>query len=117
MLAGFLRWDTERVLAPVALQSELAGRLLSDLTPEQQMASWHLVAPSGERRSAGAALAPMLVLLPHGRPLSAVLDRIPAVVDRGYLWIAGHRRALSRLVPSRWKRAGAALVSERERGP
>jgi predicted DCC family thiol-disulfide oxidoreductase YuxK len=113
LLAGLLRWDSGRVLEPVALQSDLAQRLLADLTPEERMASWHLVAPSGERQSAGAALAPMVALLPHGRVLSEGLGRIPWVVNHGYLWVAGHRRALSKLVPAAWKRAGAALVAER----
>src|SRR5436190_19664464 len=67
LLALLLRWDRAGRLRPLALQRTEADELLAELTPEQRMASWHLIAPTGERRSAGAALAPLLRSLPGGR--------------------------------------------------
>ena len=94
----------------------MAGRLLSDLEPAERVASWHLVEPSGNRRSAGDALAPLLAMLPGGRLPSAVLGRVPALTDRGYRLIAEHRAALSSLVPAGAKNR-AAMSIEARRGP
>ena len=65
---GFCRWalslvlglDRGRRLVPVALGSPLADELLADLAMEERARSWHLVAPGGERTSAGAAAPPLL---------------------------------------------------------
>ncbi len=98
MLAWLLRWDREGRLEPIALQSPQASRLLTDLSPERRWASWHLISPSGERSSAGAALAPLLRLLPGGRPPAAVAARFPGLAERGYRLVADHRSTLSKLI-------------------
>jgi predicted DCC family thiol-disulfide oxidoreductase YuxK len=100
----------------VALQRPEADELLVELTPEARMASWHLVAPGGERWSAGSALAPLLRRLPGGRAPAAAVERIPAPVDRGYRWVAEHRSALSRFVPAGAKRRASERVRQREAG-
>ena len=115
LLAGFLRWDRARQLRPLPLQGEEAAAKLADLAPQARMESWHLLSPAGERWSAGAALGPLLRLLPRGALPAAVVERFPAVVEGGYRWVADHRAALGRLVPARAKRAGAACVAARER--
>jgi len=115
MLAGLLRWDRQRRLRPVALQGPEAEALLADLTPEQRMASWHLIAPSGERRSAGDAIPPLLRQLPRGSAPAAGFRTAQPLTNRGYRWVAGHRIQLSRFVPSSLKRRASALVAERER--
>lgn len=115
-LALILRADRHRRLRPLALHTEEADRLLSDLTREQQDASWHLVSPDGHRESAGAAAAPMLRLLPGGALPAAVLARVPDRTQRAYEWVADHRSTLSRLMPSRAKRRATRLVRQRERG-
>ena len=97
LLAGLLRWDRRGRLEPVALQEREADGLLADLTPDERMASWHLVSPTGERHSGGAALAPMLRLLPGGPFAAAAFARFPAITDRGYRWVADHRSQLSKL--------------------
>src|ERR1700722_8945509 len=66
LLAGLLRFDRAQRLRPIALQRPEAGDLLGDLTLAERMASWHLVCETGARFSAGAALAPLLALLPCG---------------------------------------------------
>ncbi len=115
LLAGILRWDRAQQLEPVALQRDRAARLLADLAPEARNASWHLLAPGGQRYSGGAALAPMLHNLRYGSLPALVFAARPALTERGYSWVAGHRRQLSRLVPSSRKRRSAEFVRERER--
>jgi predicted DCC family thiol-disulfide oxidoreductase YuxK len=114
LLAGLLRWDGDGRLQPIALQRPEADELLADLEPAQRMASWHLIAPSGERQSGGAALPALLRLLPGGRAPAAVFARAPHLTDRGYRWVADHRSQLSRLVPSGAKRRAAERVRRRE---
>lgn len=115
LLALFLRWDRAERLRPLALQRPEADELLADLSPEQRAASWHLVSPDGRGYSAGAALAPMLRLLPAGRTPAAAASRMPGATERGYRWVADHRVQLSRFVPAPLKRRGAERVRARER--
>jgi predicted DCC family thiol-disulfide oxidoreductase YuxK len=114
LLAGLLRWDRNARLRPVALQRPEADELLADLAPADRMASWHLVSPSGTPHSAGAALPPLLKLLPGGRLPAAAFARFPKVTERGYRWVADHRSGLSKLVPSRAKQRASESVRRRE---
>jgi predicted DCC family thiol-disulfide oxidoreductase YuxK len=99
ILAWLLRRDRARRLRPLALQRPEAAELLSDLTPAERMASWHLVDPAGERRSGGAAVAPVLELLPGFGLPAAVLRRLPWLADAGYRLVAGRRSFLSAALP------------------
>ncbi len=103
-LALILAWDTKGRLRPVALQDPEAERLLPGLSPEERMASWHLVSPDGTVRSAGDALEALFRLLPGGRAPSALARRFPGAARHGYRWVAGHRSRLGRLLPSPVKR-------------
>jgi predicted DCC family thiol-disulfide oxidoreductase YuxK len=119
---GFCRWslakllalDRRRRLVPVALGTPEADALLADLTPDQRAASWHLVAPDGERWSAGAAAPPLLRLLPGGAGAAALLARAPRATERTYRWVADHRSTLGKVVPSDSKRRADGRISERE---
>jgi predicted DCC family thiol-disulfide oxidoreductase YuxK len=116
---GFCRWslslvlalDRERRLVPIALGSAAADNLLAELSDEQRGRSWHLIAPSGERASAGAAAPPLLRLLPGGRAPAALLAGAPALTERAYGWVAAHRSALSRAVPSGAKRRATERIA------
>jgi predicted DCC family thiol-disulfide oxidoreductase YuxK len=116
LLAGLLAWDRATRLRPLALQRAEAEALLADLSGAERMASWHLVSPDGVRWSAGAALAPLLSLLPGGRLPAAVLTRMPRCSERGYRLIADHRGGLSRWLPGRLVRRATARVHRREHG-
>src|ERR1700710_269127 len=110
ILAGILAWDRRRRLAPCALQSEHAEVLLADLSPEERLASWHLISPEGERASAGAALAPLLRLLPGGRIPARWVASFPRFTNGAYGWVASHRAQLSRAVPGALKRRAGQRV-------
>jgi predicted DCC family thiol-disulfide oxidoreductase YuxK len=113
LLGVVLSADLRHRLRPVALQSAEADALLSDLTPEQRMASWHLISPNGVRRSAGAALPTLASLLPGGRLPSAGLAATPGLNRRGYEWVADHRSLLGRFTPASAKRRADRLIAER----
>jgi predicted DCC family thiol-disulfide oxidoreductase YuxK len=95
--AKLLRWDRAGRLRPVALHSAEAGTLLASIPAELRGASWHLVA-HGRVRSAGRAVAPLLRILPGGRPLATLADRSPGATDAAYRWVARHRGRLGRIV-------------------
>ena len=108
-LAQLLRLDRRNRLRPVPLQQLEADTLLSGMSRDEQMASWHLV-DDGRVYSGGAALAPLLRLLPGGRPFAAALAALPAAVgDVAYRTVAGRRSSLGRLIPA----ASAARARQR----
>jgi predicted DCC family thiol-disulfide oxidoreductase YuxK len=115
LLSGLLRWDRALRLRPIALQRPEVEDLLADLTPEERMASWHLISPAGCRRSGGAAVPSLLRLLPGGRVLAGAFARFPGLTDRGYRWVAEHRSQLSGWVPMSIKHRAGERVRERER--
>jgi predicted DCC family thiol-disulfide oxidoreductase YuxK len=114
LLSALLRWDRAGRLHPIALQRPEADDLLQELTPAERMASWHLISPSGERRSEGAAVPPLLRLLPGGRLPAAGFARFPRLTDRGYRWVAERRSQLSKWVPSSTKDRAGKRVHQRE---
>jgi predicted DCC family thiol-disulfide oxidoreductase YuxK len=116
-LSGLLHWDRAGRLKPLALQRREADELLADLSPEERMASWHLISPTRARQSAGAALPALLRLLPGGRVPAAIFAAVPRMTDRGYRWVADHRAGLARFVPERAKERAGARVEARERAP
>jgi predicted DCC family thiol-disulfide oxidoreductase YuxK len=118
---GFCRWSLGWVLSadrghrlrPVRLGSPQADELLADLPREEQMASWHLVAPDGRRWSAGYAAPPLLRLLPVGRAPAAALAAAPEITDRAYRWAADHRSTFSKLIPEQGKRRADERIAAR----
>ena len=114
LLSGLLRWDSGRRLEPLGLRRPEAGELLRELDPGERMSSWHLIAPTGGRHSAGAALPPLLRQLPGGRVPAAAFARFPLLTERGYRWVADHRAQLSKLVPDGAKQRASERVRRRE---
>lgn len=100
-LRKILAWDRRGHLRAVALQDREADALLPDMDPERKMASWHLVTADGDVHSAGAAVPPLLRLLPGGRPLAAVAGALPGVTEVAYGWVARNRGRLGRLARAR----------------
>ena len=114
LLAGLLRWDRAVRLRPIAVQRPEADDLLADLTPAERMASWHLISSTGALRSGGAAVPPLLRLLPGGRLPAAAFAQFPRLTDGGYRWVAEHRSQLSKWVPTRSKQHASERVRQRE---
>ncbi len=114
LLSGLLQWDRADRLSPIALQCSEAEELLRELTPAQRMASWHLISPTGERCSGGAAVPPLLRLLPAGRLPAAGFALFPGITDRGYRWVAEHRSQISRWIPASAKQRASERVTRRE---
>jgi predicted DCC family thiol-disulfide oxidoreductase YuxK len=115
---GFCRWSLRRILAwdrrgelrPVALQDPEADRLLAGLDPGTKMGSWHLVTPDGRAYSAGAAAAPLLRLLPGGRPVAIVAAAFPGATERVYRLVSRNRDRLGR-----WVGANACALDPEDR--
>ena len=80
---------------------------------EERLASWHLAGRDGELRSGGAAIAPLLRMLPRGERLADLAERAPGLVDRGYRWVAGHRTLLGKPVSIGARRRADAAVARR----
>ena len=101
---GFCKWSLNKILAwdrggrlrPVAIQSDEGQDLLADVPASKRLESWHLILPSGEIRSAGAAAAPLVEQLPGGSPLAWAFRRLPGPTERGYRWVANNRDRLAR---------------------
>ncbi len=116
-VAGLLAWDRGGRLRPGAIQGTDGRRLLADLEEQERLSAWHLVGPDGARSSGGAAIAPLLRLLPGGTPLAAAASLAPGLSERGYRWVADHREGLSRLLPGRAKQRARLAVERAEAGP
>jgi predicted DCC family thiol-disulfide oxidoreductase YuxK len=93
-----LAWDRRRALRPVAIQSEEGNRLLAGIPESQRLDSWHLVLPSREVLSGGAAAAPLARVLPGGKPLAFLFERFPRTTDRAYRFVAERRDRFARIV-------------------
>lgn len=115
-LGLLLAWDRNRALEPVAIQSDRGAALLAGLEPERRLDSLHLLI-AGERRSAGAAVAPILRLLPGGRGPAALAERAPGATDRSYRWVAEHRGRIGRAIRPRQARWAERQIRRREGEP
>ena len=64
------------------------------------MASWHLVVDENVY-SGGAVAAPLLRLLPGGRPFAPVVAAFPGLSERAYRLVSGNRDRFGRLAGAR----------------
>jgi predicted DCC family thiol-disulfide oxidoreductase YuxK len=110
-VAKLLAWDRRDRLRAVAIQDPEGQALLADLPLEERLASAHAVDAAGRRYSGGAAAPPVLRELPGGRPLAALLAAFPGPTERVYRWVANHRTAVGKLIPTRAKRRAAARLT------
>lgn len=118
---GFCRWcvarilavDRRRLLRPVPIQGPEGAGLLAGLDEAARMASWHLVDRSGRRTSAGAAVAPLLRMLPGGAPAARVAARFPRAMEAAYRALVRRRGPLGRLVTAGAARRARARIVER----
>jgi predicted DCC family thiol-disulfide oxidoreductase YuxK len=83
------------------------------MDPASRMASWHLTAPAGECLSGGAAVAPLLRLLPGARPLAGVAGALPGPTAHAYRFAARRRAWLGRWVSARARSRADRRIEER----
>lgn len=115
-LAKLLAWDRRGRLRPVAIDSDEGRRLLAGMSEEERISSWHLVV-DGHRHSAGAALGPLLRMLPLGGPLARLSEALPGASRRGYAFVADHRGAFGRLIPAGARRRADERIARRRELP
>ena len=125
---GICTWSAERLRAWdgsrqrfrfLPLQSAEADGLLGDMDGDRRFASWH-VAAEGRIHSAGAGAAPVLRLLPGGRPLAWLAERMPRTTELAYRKITARRDQLGSAARPRGLRrrpvpAARGLTNERQR--
>jgi predicted DCC family thiol-disulfide oxidoreductase YuxK len=97
-LDKLLAWDRRELLSPVSIQSGEGQVLLAGIPEDERLDSFHLVSPSGDVRSAGAACEPLARLLPGGRPLAFIFRTFPGLTERAYRLVASNRNRLARLL-------------------
>jgi predicted DCC family thiol-disulfide oxidoreductase YuxK len=113
-IAGLLlAWDRGSALLPVAIQEPVGDELLAELTPEQRLASWHLIAADGSRYTGGPAFEPLLALLPGGRPLSRLVGRFDEQTARVYDLVSEHRDRIVRVIPRRLREWAERTLEKR----
>lgn len=106
---GFCRWGVDRllrldrrhVLEAEPIQRPESAELLSSMTPDERLESWHVRSPGGRIWSGGEAVPVLLRLLPAGKHTASVVARFPHTVDRLYRLVARNRSTLGRLVGAR----------------
>lgn len=82
------------------------------MDPQTREDSWHLAI--GDRVwSGGAAVAPVLQLLPGGRPLARLAERSPRTVDVLYRLVAENRA----MIGAALGQEACAVDPSRPRGP
>ena len=106
---GFCKWSLDKImiwdrrrseLRPIPIQGDEGQRLLAagGVPDSEQLDSWHVVLPSGEVHSAGAAAPFLFEVLPAGKPLAGLFRLFPRITDRSYRFVAGNRDRISRLL-------------------
>jgi predicted DCC family thiol-disulfide oxidoreductase YuxK len=85
----------------VTLRSAEAAGLLAPVPISRRPLSWHLVTGDGRVWSAGAAVPPVLGLLPGGGPLAALAASMPGITEAAYAAVARRRSTLGRLLGRR----------------
>ena len=112
-LAKLLAWDRRGRLHPAEIQGREGDRLLEAMDAERRLASMHVVTSSGEVRSGGDGLPLIFDALPGGRPLGALLGRLPGFSDRLYRQIAGRRSAIGPRIPAAAKERADRRIASR----
>jgi predicted DCC family thiol-disulfide oxidoreductase YuxK len=97
-VAKLLRFDRDRRLRLIAIQSPEGERLLVAIPPELRLASAHLIDSDGRLYSGGEAAAPIAAALPSLAPAAPLLRQLSRPVNAGYNLIAANREKVGRLV-------------------
>ena len=99
-VAKLLRFDRDRRLRLIAIQSQQGEHLLAAIPPELRLASAHLIDSDGRLYSGGEAAAPIAAALPSLARAAPLLRRLARPVNAGYNLVAANREQFGRLVGS-----------------
>ena len=99
-VAQLLRFDRDRRLRLIAIQSQQGEHLLAAIPPELRLASAHLIDSDGRLYSGGEAAAPIAAALPPLARSAPLLRRLARPVNAGYNLVAVNREKFGRLVGS-----------------
>ena len=99
-MAQLLRFDRDRRLRLIAIQSQQGEHLLAAIPPELRLASAHLIDSDGRLYSGGEAAAPIAAALPSLARSAPLLRRLARPVNAGYNLVAVNREKFGRLVGS-----------------
>lgn len=99
-VARLLRFDRDRRLRLIAIQSPEGERLLADVAPELRLESAHLIDGDGKLFSGGDAAAPIAAALPSLARTAPLLRRLSRPVNASYNLVAANREQFGRLVGS-----------------
>ncbi len=86
-----------RMLKAQAIQDPRSADALAELSPDEQLESWHLCLPNGSVVSGGAAIPALLRVWGWPEWMPALFERFPDATDASYRWVAHHRARLGRL--------------------
>ena len=114
-LAQLLRWDRDRRLRPLPIQSEEGQRMLAGVPDEERLASWHLVTADGQVRSAERGFPGLFERLPAGAPVALLTGALPGVFGAGYRALVANRTRLGRRIGQQRRDAATRFLDERER--
>ena len=111
-VAQLLRFDRDRRLRLIAIQSPEGERLLADVPDDLRLASAHLIDGEGRLFSGGDAAAPIAAALPQLAPAAPLLRGLSRPVNASYNLIAANRERIGRLVGvSSRERADRAIAA------
>jgi predicted DCC family thiol-disulfide oxidoreductase YuxK len=114
-LAQVLAWDRAKRLRPVAIQSEEGQRLLAGVPEGDRLASWHLVEPDGEVRSAAAGFPGLFGRLPGGAPVAALTKLLQGPSQVGYRALVANRTRLGRRISHARRDRATRAIDAHER--
>lgn len=114
-LAQILRFDRDRRLRPVPIQSDEGQRMLAGVPSEARLASWHLVTADGEVRSGAAGFPGLFDRLPAGAPIGRLTGLLQGPSALGYRLLVDNRTRLGRRISAERRDRATALLDERRR--
>ena len=114
-LAQILAWDRAKRLRPVAIQSEEGQRLLAGVPADERLASWHLVEPDGQVRSAAAGFPGLFGRLPAGAPVAWLTRTLQGPSQLGYRALVANRTRLGRRISGERRDRATRAIEAHER--
>ncbi|HEX8648591.1 MAG TPA: DCC1-like thiol-disulfide oxidoreductase family protein [Thermoleophilaceae bacterium] len=114
-LAQILRFDRDRRLRPVPIQSDEGQRMLAGMPEARRLESWHLVTADGEVRSAEKGFPGLFSRLTAGAPIARLTSLLQGPSGAGYRLLVANRTRLGRRIGQRRRDEATRFLDERQR--